>query len=68
VKDEVKKEVQAALGKEGEQGGGDERAVGEGAAAKKSECDGCEGLVDVGKEEGCGPLCKLERLVGQLQQ
>lgn len=34
------------------------------AAAKCIDCQGLEGF---GEEEGCGPLCKLERLVGQLQ-
>jgi len=37
------------------------------APAAAAKCIDCQGLEGFAEEEGCGPLCKLERLVGQLK-
>mmetsp|Transcript_68741 Transcript_68741/g.100634 ORF Transcript_68741/g.100634 Transcript_68741/m.100634 type:complete len:158 (+) Transcript_68741:95-568(+) len=70
IKEEVAKEVKAEMAAkegEGEQGEEDKKAAAPVALSGKAKCVDCEGLEGFDEEEGCGPLCKLENLVGKLK-
>jgi len=71
IKEEVQKEVAAEMEKKEEEGEEEAKpAAAEEAApvAAKAKCVDCEGLEGFEEDEaGCGPLCKLEKLVGKLK-
>jgi len=71
IKEEVQKEVAAEMEKKEEEGEEEAKpAAAEEAApvAAKAKCVDCEGLEGLEEDEaGCGPLCKLEKLVGKLK-
>eukprot|EP00802_Teleaulax_amphioxeia_P012390 Tamp_12432.p1 GENE.Tamp_12432~~Tamp_12432.p1 ORF type:complete len:491 (-),score=200.19 Tamp_12432:340-1761(-) len=67
IKEEVAKEVKEELEVKEEGKPGPAAPAPPPAAAAAAKCVDCEGLEGFGEEEGCGPLCKLERLVGQLK-
>lgn len=66
IKEEVAKEVQAEIASK--EKGGEEKKVEAPAVLSKAKCVDCEGLEGFEEEEGCGPLCKLEKLVGKLKE
>ena len=72
IKEEVQKEVKAEMEKKeaGLRGRGARAPAAAEAApvVAKAKCVDCEGLEGFDEDEsGCGPLCKLERLVGKLK-
>ena len=69
IREEVAKDVKAAMevNKHRERAGPAPGPAAAAAPAAANKCVDCAGMEGFGEEAGCGPLCKLEHLVGDLK-